>query len=424
MFSFMFGRSGRRAEASLQPQPLPPEADLGPALCSAADDLRKHLFEEILPLWSTVGLDHARGGYVEALPPVGAAKRGPRRVRVTARQVYSFCEAAQLGWNRAAAVACVRHGHRFLLTNSGPDGLLYNLLDEDNDVQESGYQLVDQAFLLLAYARAYHLLGDEDIALRARRLHQVIVSQFSHGDDGYRDGSNQPFPLRSTPHMHLLEAALSWIALSPDTIWTKLAEDMVALLKSRLLDPETALVFSAFDPQWRPLKEGRMHRFEPGLTFEWAWLMMRWEELTGGDTAGYPDRMVQAAERLGHDVERNVTVNAIWSNGAVSDAAARLWPQTERLKAWLALSDRHFGREAWTAEKRALEAAASVQAYVANHANGLWRDTMLNDGSFLPGEAPASSLYHIICAIGEFTRYARRRRESLPFLSFAEAEPA
>ncbi|WJH41115.1 hypothetical protein N7E02_11590 [Aliirhizobium terrae] len=36
---------------------------------------------------------------------------------------------------------------------------------------------------------------------------------------------------------------------------------------------------------------------------------------------------------------------------------------------------------------------------------GLWHDMMLEDGGFRREAAPASSLYHIICAIGELSRY-------------------
>jgi len=45
------------------------------------------------------GWDPAAGGFVERLDIEGRADRAePRRVRVQARQIYSFAKAAQIGW--------------------------------------------------------------------------------------------------------------------------------------------------------------------------------------------------------------------------------------------------------------------------------------------------------------------------------------
>jgi mannose-6-phosphate isomerase len=66
---------------------------------------------------------------------------------------------------------------------------------------------------------------------------------------------------------------------------------------------------------------------------------------------------------------------------------ARLWPQTERLKAD-ALEDR-----------AAPEARAALAAYL--RPDGLWHERRLPDGGFSQEPAPASSLYHLTCGILE-----------------------
>jgi mannose-6-phosphate isomerase len=43
--------------------------------------------------------------------------------------------------------------------------------------------------------------------------------------------------------------------------------------------------------------------------------------------------------------------------------------------------------------------------YLETGVPGLWHDVMLEDGSFRHAASPASSLYHIICAMGELSRY-------------------
>jgi mannose/cellobiose epimerase-like protein (N-acyl-D-glucosamine 2-epimerase family) len=80
------------------------------------------------------------------------------------------------------------------------------------------------------------------------------------------------------------------------------------------------------------------------------------------------------------------------------DPAARLWPQTERLKATVSLAR-------LTRQSRYLFAAdaavAAPSRFLATPVPGLWHDWLTADGYFTPGRAPASSFYHIVCAIAE-----------------------
>ena len=92
-------------------------------------------------------------------------------------------------------------------------------------------------------------------------------------------------------------------------------------------------------------------------------------------------------------------MNAISVEGEVLDPTARLWPQTERLKAVLMLREED---PRWTA--RACEAADALAAYTRPAAPGLWVDVMEADGSMRPEPAPASSLYHITCAVSELMK--------------------
>jgi mannose-6-phosphate isomerase len=57
----------------------------------------------------------------------------------------------------------------------------------------------------------------------------------------------------------------------------------------------------------------------------------------------------------------------------------------------------HYRREA-------LAAAKTLWRYLEMSVPGLWRDRMLPDGSFVEEPSPASSFYHIICAIQIMTQ--------------------
>jgi mannose-1-phosphate guanylyltransferase/mannose-6-phosphate isomerase len=91
-----------------------------------------------------------------------------------------------------------------------------------------------------------------------------------------------------------------------------------------------------------------------------------------------------------------VAIDALNPDLSVRNASARLWPQTERLKAALIFGD----------EPQAKAAATGLWKYLAVETPGVWRDKLRPDGTFVDEPAPASSLYHIVAAIAELERVA------------------
>jgi mannose-6-phosphate isomerase len=77
--------------------------------------------------------------------------------------------------------------------------------------------------------------------------------------------------------------------------------------------------------------------------------------------------------------------------------SARLWPQTERIKAAAALAA--LEPEGGRMQADALAAAQSLWRYLETPVQGLWRDRQDISGGFLDEPAPASSLYHILGAV-------------------------
>jgi mannose/cellobiose epimerase-like protein (N-acyl-D-glucosamine 2-epimerase family) len=84
---------------------------------------------------------------------------------------------------------------------------------------------------------------------------------------------------------------------------------------------------------------------------------------------------------------------------SVRSGAARLWPQTERLKAALAFDD--IGG--------ALEAARALRGYLDDAPPGLWRENQDAAGRYMQQAAPASSFYHVIGALAELAVWRAAR---------------
>jgi mannose-6-phosphate isomerase len=214
--------------------------------------------------------------------------------------------------------------------------------------------------------------------------------------------------------MHLLEAALAWAAVTTGddrTPWSALAGEIVGLCRMRFCDASSGAIREYFDFDWRPAANDAGRIVEPGHQFEWAWLLLEWSALPGTAAAERSAcvqtarQLVAAAERWGVDLDRGLAINELWDDMTVKDADARLWPQTERVKAWCAL----FGIAQTPAEARAaggalVRAANGLAAFLRADAPGLWHEHNLRRGGFMTGPSRASSLYHIVGAIDALKR--------------------
>jgi mannose-6-phosphate isomerase len=106
-------------------------------------------------------------------------------------------------------------------------------------------------------------------------------------------------------------------------------------------------------------------------------------------------------DRFGLHPDTGALMDVLWSDGTVSSAGQRLWPQTERLKAEMLRRDPD--------DNRILAAYAVLQAHIAPAPAGLWMEQRLEDGGFARMAAPASSLYHLTSAYVTAARILRSR---------------
>lgn len=93
---------------------------------------------------------------------------------------------------------------------------------------------------------------------------------------------------------------------------------------------------------------------------------------------------------------------------SVADPTARLWPQTEWLKASIRFAALTEGAERERYLASAARAATALQHFLDVPVRGLWRDKQKADGSFVEEPAPASTFYHILCAIYELEDCLKR----------------
>ena len=373
-------------------------------LSVAFGNFRRWLFEDVLPLWQERGVDWLGGGFHERLDENACPVAGlPRRTRVVARQIYSFAAAGRMGW-RGDWAGVVDHGERALLERCLlPNGLVVSTYAVDAGPLKCGFDLYDHAFALFAMAELARHGGRADaVGKVAAKMLSAMDETYRAPVAGWRDSADGQPRLRSNPHMHMLEAMLALESATGEEMWGKQAADIVTLAMAHFIRPETGALHEFFDLDWVPQAGDAGKIVEPGHQFEWSWLLRRW--LLRNDSAMQP--VALAAERLFRIGEEHGVNTAgfafdeMWQDLTPKATTARAWPQTERIKACLAqaqLASSSSAAQHWEGRAAAAIEALLQFAHQKGH-RGLWYDRMQPDGQPLIEAAPASSLYHIMCA--------------------------
>jgi len=346
------------------------------------------------PRWLADGIDRKRGGFFEALALDGSGCTADyRRLRVAARQIFVFANAHRHG--AAGAADAVRIGLAFLDTHAAhADGGYAWRFDLDHRVIDPTRDLYDHAFVLLALSSASAVVPVAELRPRAEALTDWIKGAFAHRAGGFVESLPPALPRRQNPHMHLLEALLAAHEAFGGEVFLRHAGALVALFHDRIFDHATGTIPEFFDDDWNPQRSGGGFIVEPGHHCEWVWLLDWYQRLAGPDP-----RLQTIAERLLDFVDRNGIgphghlVDALTSDGAIIEVSARLWPQTEWLRA------EHLRPEINPARRRAAERSLATLL----RTDGLWHERRAADGALWQGPAPASSLYHLTGAILSIT---------------------
>ncbi|GAB5459464.1 MAG: AGE family epimerase/isomerase [Henriciella sp.] len=368
-------------------------AIVSPHICKGAKEWLWSAFD----VWAEKAWDQANGGFVEQLTLEGVPDaQADRRIRVQARQIYSFSRAIILGWPGVSrAEKLIQNGLEYLSEQARhADGGWVHVLSPEGAVKDAQRDLYDHAFIILAGAGAYQATGSllgKSIAYEALNFIDEQMKDHKHG--GWVEAlPNCNAPRRSNPHMHLLEAMLAFHHATKDPRALETAAEIVRLFEVEFFNPQHDILVEFFAADWTPKNAAEDRIWEPGHMYEWASLLKMYDELTGHDTLSWRRRMIYKSDRDGIDADSGFAHNQVSTGGALVNSKRRIWPQLERLRARLLHPETS---DPGAAER---EYQALVRTYLSHLPVGTWLDETAADGQPTSTAIPSSILYHVVTA--------------------------
>ncbi|TGT75985.1 mannose-1-phosphate guanylyltransferase [bacterium M00.F.Ca.ET.159.01.1.1] len=361
----------------------------------------KHwLFDETLPLWSTMGVDYVHGGFHEALSFDGKPLGKPKRMRTMARQIYAFAVAKERGWT-GPADELLDHGIKFIASHGRTNrGGWVRALQPSGSVSDPEEDTYDHSCVLLALAHAHRCGHPEALRLADETLDFIDTHLEDASLNGFLESPGGKAVRYSNPHMHMLEAFLAWHNVTGERSYLRRAARVIDLFRCHFFDAESWTLGERFDPDWQPLPGTDGQWTEPGHHFEWASLLVDFSLLSGQkDLVPLARKLYSSAISSGLNRATGLAYAAVSRNGIPLDRFSRSWPQCEAVKAACAL-DGVGGPDL----KPEIEArvARLFRWHIDPAPVGLWIDRIDEKGRAAATEVPASIFYHLVTALIQY----------------------
>ncbi len=315
---------------------------------------------------------------------------------VQARQIYCFAKAAQMGWyadGKEIALKALDHLLRKAKAPDGQPGFVHKL-DEEGAVLDPRRDTYDHAFVLLALATVYSLDRDAQVRSEIDAALSFIDTKLRSPHGGFAEGVPATLPRRQNPQMHLFEAMIALFDATHDLAFQQRAGEFFGLFMANLYDKQRQALGEYFEEDWSRIEPVVV---EPGHQAEWVWLLKGFERITGCPTGRPRGELLATALRY-QDAATGCLVDAGDTAGSITHSTRRLWPQTEIAKAWIAQAE---SGEEGAADKARAALARLERHYLRHPVAGGWYDQFGRDGTSLVATIPASSFYHVLCAVTE-----------------------
>jgi len=187
-----------------------------------------------IPKWASLFSDPS-GGFYERLSDKGVPLKMRKRLLSQCRMIIILSRAYRE--KAYTDIGSLRNAFEFTLEHyktPQKGGFIFSLT-QDNDPDDTHYDLYAHAFVVLMCAEYYEATNDERALQIANDVVQFIKSAFEHETGlGFYEALDQDLkPMdkirRQNPHMHLLEACLAIVEIQKDPVCVDLAQTLMGL---------------------------------------------------------------------------------------------------------------------------------------------------------------------------------------------------
>ena len=368
--------------------------------------LRDWAVQQAFPLWAGPGFDHEHGRFEERLSLRGTRIADvPIRLLVQARQIYAYGLASERDWY-SDGQALIEQAYASMIRDfyrrDSKGGWVFTIFP-NGAVADLRRDLYTHAFVLLAIASYIKATGKtEALSLADETLSYIDGQMRAAAGGGYLDSLPALDGLRrQNPHMHMFEGLLSLWSSSRQPRYLARAGEMFGLFTSRFFDSNYGTLGEYYNAKLEPAEGIVGTIVEPGHHYEWIWLLRWFERESGRTVQPYVDALFAHADAYGYDAS-GLIVDELLADGSPRTRSHRVWPITEAIKA--NVTEAALGR-ANCAIKAATLTELLLDRFLTSATAGGWIDRLDEKGATATDFMPASTLYHIVCALDELSRF-------------------
>lgn len=383
---------------------------LGTGLTGLSEDAdlaaRAVLFEtqlrsQVMPYWYDTALDWSRGGYLLADDGDGARGQTEEKQIVTqARMVWGFALAHRKGWSTAQRdyLKAAEHGYRFLLGKFRDPiyGGYYWSTDLDGRPLNDRKNLYGLSFVIYAFVEYFRAGGEQRALEQAMALYRRINEHmpddrhggwWEHHTRDWRPVTAQDARVvvelagrkSANAHLHWMEALTELYDATRDPSVRASLEEALQINRRWFYPPDPARSAFHREVDWVRVTGGRSDGLSFGHNVEFAWLMIRAQQMLGQPPAwDHFLAHIQHALKYGGDADRGGLAYTADATGRITNPDKVWWSQAE----WVAALTDSLQHAPQPAHREALLRTLDfLRRYQIDPQDGIWRDTVAADGT-------------------------------------------
>lgn len=372
---------------------------------STIASLQTRLFHRWVPKWYGAFCDPSGGFYERLGSDFKPLFTGQRRLVTQCRQLAIYSDYCNR--QKSPIQNNLKNHFEFILKNyhDSKTGLWFFSNDDDGRVSDSSCDFYALSFVIFSFSHYYRVTKDERAKQKAFQVLKLIDEKFRLYESGFAESLDDNFKAlprvrRQDPHMHLLEACLFAHATWGDDAYIRMADELVSLFQANMYDQKNHTVIEFYDDDLKTPHTDKGHIFQPGHSFEWVWLLKKYETYKG--SLGLCDpitaRLFDFANQHGWDEDHGGIYDGVGKDGAVLIDTKRIWPFCEALKA-NALMIGYVKDKIGLKQRMVNMTQVFNQKYMSER--GFWTEWLNRDLTTVTDYMPGTTPYHVYFGITE-----------------------